>query len=340
MSDPIVSFRNVDIVFGSKPHRALPLIDAGKTRREIQDQTGQTLGVAGATFDIMPGEVIVLMGLSGSGKSTLLRAVNGLNPVIRGETLVRDGDSMVNPATCGEERLRRLRRSRIAMVFQQFALLPWRTVSDNVGFGLELAGVSLAERSKRVAAQLELVGLGGWGNKHVHELSGGMQQRVGLARAFATDAPILLMDEPFSALDPLIRDKLQDELIQLQKTLHRTIIFVSHDLDEAAKIGSRIAIMEGGRVIQLGTPQEIVRRPATPYVAEFVAHMNPLNVLRAQDIMSPVAASATSSSNCELVTPLRQVIALKRAVSGPVLVIDNGRPVGQIGEAELLGCMG
>ncbi|NBN79149.1 choline ABC transporter ATP-binding protein [Microvirga tunisiensis] len=345
MSDPIVSFRQVDIVFGARPQQALPLIDAGKTRREIQDQTGQTLGVAGATFDIQPGEVIVLMGLSGSGKSTLLRAVNGLNPVIRGETLVRDDDgSMVNPARCGADRLRRLRRSRIAMVFQQFALLPWRSVAENVGFGLELAGVGPAERSKRVAAQLELVGLAGWGNKQVHELSGGMQQRVGLARAFATEAPILLMDEPFSALDPLIRDKLQDELIQLQKTLHRTIIFVSHDLDEAAKIGSRIAIMEGGRVIQLGTPQEIVRHPATPYVAEFVAHMNPLNVLRAQDIMIPLAqgrpGADASGPNCGPVTPLREVIALKRAASGPVMVVDNGRTVGQIGEAELLACMG
>ncbi|WP_374630224.1 choline ABC transporter ATP-binding protein [Pannonibacter indicus] len=343
MTEAAVSFRNVDIVFGSDPRSALPLIDAGRTRTEIQKETGQTLGVAGATFDIMPGEVIVLMGLSGSGKSTLLRAVNGLNPVIRGEALVRDEDGLVNPATCGPERLRRLRRSRVAMVFQQFALLPWRTVAENVGFGLEVAGMPVAERRRKVAEQLELVGLAGVGGKQVHELSGGMQQRVGLARAFATDAPILLMDEPFSALDPLIRDRLQDELLELQSKLHRTIIFVSHDLDEAAKIGSRIAIMEGGRIIQLGTPQEIVRSPATPYVADFVAHMNPLNVLRAQDVMVPVeaqAAAADDCSRCDLATPLREVIALKRQSAGPVIVLNGGIPAGLIREGDLLAAMG
>ncbi|ADZ71988.1 choline ABC transporter ATP-binding protein [Polymorphum gilvum] len=343
MSEPVVSFRNVDIVFGDRPQAALPLIDAGLSRREIRERTGQILGVADATFDIHPGEVIVLMGLSGSGKSTLLRAVNGLNPVIRGTVLVRDGDELVDPATCGEERLRRLRRSRIAMVFQQFALLPWRTVADNVGFGLELAGVPAEERRTRVAAQLDLVGLQGWGEKQVHELSGGMQQRVGLARAFATEAPILLMDEPFSALDPLIRARLQDELLDLQKTLNRTIVFVSHDLDEAAKIGSRIAIMEGGRVIQLGTPQEIVRAPANGYVADFVGHMNPLNVLRAQDIMTPLpdgsAERLSDAPRCVPAASLRQVIALKRGSPLPVLVADGDRLVGQVTEAELLGCM-
>ena len=183
------------------------------------------------------------------------------------------------------------------MVFQQFALLPWRTVAENVGFGLELAGVPEAERRTRVMKQLELVGLAPWAGKYAQELSGGMQQRVGLARAFATEAPILLMDEPFSALDPLIRTKLQDELLELQRQLKRTIIFVSHDLDEALKIGTRIAIMEAGRIIQYGRPQEIVLNPASDYVRDFVAHMNPLNVLRAQEVMMPFASLPKAGAN-------------------------------------------
>ncbi|MCX2724071.1 choline ABC transporter ATP-binding protein [Roseibium salinum] len=339
---PIVSFKNVDIVFGENPQSALPLIDAGKTRQEIKVETDQILGVTGATFDIYEGEVLVLMGLSGSGKSTLLRAVNGLNPVIRGEVQVHDGQGYVNPETCSEQDLRQLRRHRIGMVFQQFGLLPWRTVAENVGLGLELAGMPVKERAAKVEAQLKLVGLTGWGEKYVHELSGGMQQRVGLARAFATDAPLLLMDEPFSALDPLIRDKLQDELLDLQKELNRTIIFVSHDLDEAAKIGSRIAIMDGGRVIQLGTPQEIVKKPANDYVADFVSHMNPLNVLRARDIMVPPGSLPGSLANgltCDADTPVRDVAKLKKSSAEPIVIQSNGKIVGVVGEGELLDCM-
>jgi glycine betaine/proline transport system ATP-binding protein len=204
-----------------------------------------------------------------------------------------DGDDIV-VNDCPAEQLRTLRRKRVAMVFQQFGLLPWRSVADNVAFGLELAGMPVAERMKTVGEQLELVGLDQWADKPVHELSGGMQQRVGLARAFATEAPILLMDEPYSALDPLIRDRLQDELLDLQAKLNRTIIFVSHDLDEAMKIGSRIAIMEGGDIVQVGTPQEIVLNPASDYVRDFVAHMNPLNVLRAREVMTAFGALAQS----------------------------------------------
>jgi glycine betaine/proline transport system ATP-binding protein len=183
-----------------------------------------------------------------------------------------------------------LRTSRIAMVFQQFALLPWRTVAENVGLGLELRGASKGEMDRIVAEKLAMVGLTQWASKFGHELSGGMQQRVGLARAFATDADILLMDEPFSALDPLIRDKLQDELLLLQKDLKKTIIFVSHDLDEAMKLGNRIAILEGGRIVQCGRAEEILLHPADDYVAEFVKHMNPLNVLRGGALMTPAAA--------------------------------------------------
>jgi glycine betaine/proline transport system ATP-binding protein len=198
---------------------------------------------------------------------------------------VRDGTRMVDVVSCDAATLRQIRQKSVAMVFQQFALLPWRTVDENVGFGLELSGVPEAERLVRVEKQLELVGLSQWKNKYAHELSGGMQQRVGLARAFATEAPILLMDEPFSALDPLIRTKLQDELLDLQKRLKKTIIFVSHDLEEALKIGNTITIMEGGRIVQSGRPEDIVLRPANDYVREFIANVNPLSVLTAWNVM-------------------------------------------------------
>jgi glycine betaine/proline transport system ATP-binding protein len=348
---PAVRFENVDIVFGPRPQAAFPLIDEGLSAAEINARSGQIVGVMDATFDVAEGEIVVLMGLSGSGKSTLVRAVNGLNKVSRGSVHVKDGEGSVDVSTCDAATLRRIRRSRVAMVFQQFGLLPWRTVADNVALGLELAGVEKAEIDRRVKAQLALVNLENWAGKKVHELSGGMQQRVGLARAFATDAPILLMDEPFSALDPLIRDKLQDELLEFQRGLRRTILFVSHDLDEAMKIGNRIVIMSGGRVIQVGTAQDIMLNPATAYVAEFVAHMNPLNVLRACDLMRPQAGpvdvsvavrltDAPPASGVQAVAPsgmrIRDVMEA-RLVSGlPVLIEDGGVIVGIVDEADIL----
>jgi glycine betaine/proline transport system ATP-binding protein len=280
-----VEFKNVDIIFGANPKQAQEMAHAGVDRAEILAKTGNVLGATKANLVVNEGEISVLMGLSGSGKSTLLRAVNGLNKVTAGEVLVKDGDRMVDVASCKEDMLRHIRQKQVAMVFQQFALLPWRTVRENAGFGLELAGVPDAERKTRVDRQLKLVGLDQWANKFVHELSGGMQQRVGLARAFATEAPILLMDEPFSALDPLIRTKLQDELLALQKQIKKTIIFVSHDLEEALKIGNRITIMEGGRIVQSGTPEDIVLRPANDYVRDFIANVNPLSVLTAWNVM-------------------------------------------------------
>jgi glycine betaine/proline transport system ATP-binding protein len=225
------------------------------------------------------------MGLSGSGKSTLLRAANGLNTVTRGQILVRHAGGVVDVAACDAPTLRQVRRKSVAMVFQQFALLPWRTVRDNVGLGLEFQGLARAERRRVVEEKLELVGLTEWADRKTQELSGGMQQRVGLARAFATDADILLMDEPFSALDPLIRSRLQDELLSLQDSVQKTIIFVSHDLDEALKLGDQISIMEGGRIVQTGTAEDIVLRPANDYVAQFVRHMNPLSVLPGTTVM-------------------------------------------------------
>jgi glycine betaine/proline transport system ATP-binding protein len=288
-----VEFKDVDILFapqgGSDRRRAmreaLVALDAGGTRADIQTRYGVIVGVAGATLSVAHGEISVLMGLSGSGKSTLLRAANGLNPVTRGNVLVRDGESAIDVATCGMLQMRRLRRERVAMVFQQFGLLPWRTVRENVGFGLELRGESTVKRRQIVDEKLELVGLTQWAERHVGELSGGMQQRVGLARAFATDADILLMDEPFSALDPLIRSKLQDELLALQARVKKTILFVSHDLDEALRLGDRITILQNGRIIQTGTAEDIVMAPADDYVAEFVRHMNPLDVLTGAMIM-------------------------------------------------------
>jgi glycine betaine/proline transport system ATP-binding protein len=283
-------FDHVDIVFGAGKRDALARLDQGETRDEILKATNTVVGVAGASLSVEEGEICVLMGLSGSGKSTLLRAANGLNRVTRGKVLLRHQGSLVDISAIDAPTLRAVRTTSVAMVFQQFALLPWRTVRDNVGFGLELRGMPKAERDKIVDEKLKMVQLDSWADKFGHELSGGMQQRVGLARAFATDADLLLMDEPFSALDPLIRTKLQDELLLLQKNLQKTILFVSHDLDEAMKIGNRIAIMEGGRIVQWGTPEEIILKPANAYVAEFVTHLNPMNVLKAGSIMQPLAA--------------------------------------------------
>ncbi len=288
-----VEFQDVDILFPRGPGRsgrtalreALSALDGGASRADIQSKYGVIVGVAGATLSVAQGEISVLMGLSGSGKSTLLRAANGLNRVTRGHVRIRDGESDVDVATCDTAQLRRVRRERVAMVFQQFGLLPWRTVRDNVGLGLELRGEPAATRKSIVAEKLELVGLSQWADRHVSELSGGMQQRVGLARAFATDADILLMDEPFSALDPLIRGKLQGELLALQERVKKTILFVSHDLDEALRLGDRISILQNGRIIQTGTAEDIVLAPADDYVAEFVRHMNPLDVLTGSMIM-------------------------------------------------------
>ncbi|CAN7405200.1 choline ABC transporter ATP-binding protein [Pararhizobium sp. LjRoot238] len=333
MIDAVV-FKNVDIIFGNKPEAAIAMVDQGKTRDEIGAATGLVLGVADASLTITEGEILVLMGLSGSGKSTLLRAVNGLAPVVRGEVQVKTKHGTINPYKTSAKSLRDFRMHDVSMVFQQFALLPWRTVEDNVGFGLELAGVPDKERKDRVAEQLELVNLTKWAGRQVKELSGGMQQRVGLARAFATGAPILLMDEPFSALDPLIRTRLQDELLEFQRRLKKTILFVSHDLDEAFRIGNRIAIMEGGRIIQCGTPQDIVKNPANQYVADFVQHMNPITMLTAMDVMQQglnrADGAAGVTATAKPTTPLIDILDAMSRQPGSIGVVDNGAVVGTI----------
>lgn len=323
-----VRFDNVSIVFGEAPQKALPLMDEGQSRSEVEAATGQVLGVHNCTLTVDQGEILVLMGLSGSGKSTLLRAVNGLNPVVRGHVQVQDGTWSANVQGCSASDLRRVRRECVSMVFQQFGLLPWRTVRENVALALELADVPRKERLARADKQLALVGLSDWAERKVGELSGGMQQRVGLARAFVTEAPILLMDEPFSALDPLIRTRLQDELLELQRDLKRTIIFVSHDLDEAFKLGGRIAIMEGGRIVQLGTPREIFSNPASEYVADFVANMNPLGVLTARDVMTETAVAGARDVSVE--TPVSELINELSGDTTALNVVDEGTSLGTV----------
>ncbi|MBA1199981.1 choline ABC transporter ATP-binding protein [Pseudomonas shirazensis] len=281
----IIRFEDVDVIFTNKPREALSLLDQGQTREQILKQTGLVVGVEKANLDIEKGEICVLMGLSGSGKSSLLRCINGLNTVSRGKLFVEHEGKHIDIAHCTPAELKMMRTKRIAMVFQKFALMPWLTVRENISFGLEMQGRPEKDRRKLVDEKLELVGLTQWRNKKPDELSGGMQQRVGLARALAMDADILLMDEPFSALDPLIRQGLQDELLALQSKLNKTIVFVSHDLDEALKLGSRIAIMKDGRIIQYSKPEEIVLNPADEYVRTFVAHTNPLNVLCGRSLM-------------------------------------------------------
>ncbi len=325
-----VEFKDVDILFsqagrdGRKSLReALASLDGGAARADIHNKFGVIVGVAGANLSVAPGEISVLMGLSGSGKSTLLRAANGLNPVTRGHVLIRDSERTIDVATCDTTQMRRLRRECVAMVFQQFGLLPWRTVRENVGFGLELRGEAAARRKTIVDEKLELVGLSQWAERYVSELSGGMQQRVGLARAFATDANILLMDEPFSALDPLIRGKLQDELLALQARVKKTILFVSHDMDEALRLGDHISILQNGRIIQTGTAEDIVLAPADDYVAEFVRHMNPLTVLTGGMIMQHRASMAGDGGNVWLDIGRRYRLSLNSSDEALGLHLDG-----------------
>ncbi len=331
MPTAMIEFDKVSIVFGADPPSALPLMDAGNSRAEVQRASEQVLGVHDCSLTVNRGEISVLMGLSGSGKSTLLRAVNGLNPVIRGRVLVRNqAGEMVDVVTAGGESLRGLRRGAVSMVFQQFALLPWRSVVENVALGLELAGMAKEARLAKAREVLATVNLTDWAEKKVSELSGGMQQRVGLARAFATDAEILLMDEPFSALDPLIRNRLQDELLQLQEKMHCTIVFVSHDLEEAVKLGNTITIMEGGRIVQTGTPEDIVLRPANGYVADFVAHLNPLSVLTAADAMVADAGPGDPARTVAPGSSLKDALPLFADTDAPVWVAEDGTVRGRI----------
>jgi glycine betaine/proline transport system ATP-binding protein len=267
-------------VFGEEPEAALELVRQGSTKEEILARTGATIGVFDASLTIEAGEIFVVMGLSGSGKSTLVRLLNLLIEPTAGHILI-DGTDI---SQLKDSQLRALRRKDISMVFQSFALMPHMTVQDNTALGLELAGVNRAERHIAADQALDQVGLAGWGASYPDELSGGMQQRVGLARALASDPSILLMDEAFSALDPIIRTEMQSELLRLQQVKRRTIVFISHDLDEAMRIGDRVAIMKDGHVVQVGTPEEILRNPADDYVRSFVRGVDASAVFKAGDI--------------------------------------------------------
>ncbi|NCO70156.1 MAG: glycine betaine/L-proline ABC transporter ATP-binding protein ProV [Shewanella vesiculosa] len=275
-----IEIKNLYKVFGSEPRKGVKLLEQGKSKEEIYEQTGLTVAVQGASFVVNKGEIFVVMGLSGSGKSTLVRMLNRLIEPTSGEVLV-DGQNILD---MNKDELVKFRRSKTSMVFQSFALMPHQTVLENAAFGLELDGMDKKQREERALDALKQVGLEGLEKAYPNELSGGMQQRVGLARGLAVDPDILLMDEAFSALDPLIKTEMQDELLKLQDRHERTIIFISHDLDEALRIGDRIAIMQGGRVIQVGTPEEILQNPADDYVRAFFRGVDPTGVISAGDI--------------------------------------------------------
>ncbi|SDG83964.1 glycine betaine/proline transport system ATP-binding protein [Vibrio xiamenensis] len=291
----ILEVQNLYKVFGEKPEEAFSLIEQGKNKDQIFEQTSLTVGVKDVSLSINEGEIFVIMGLSGSGKSTLVRLLNRLIEPTRGSVLLRDKDI----AHISAEELREVRRNNISMVFQNFALMPHMTVIENAAFGLELAGMDVSERKKLALTALERVGLDSYAESYPDELSGGMKQRVGLARALACDPDILLMDEAFSALDPLIRTEMQDELIRLQNDDKRTIVFISHDLDEAMRIGDRIAIMQDGVVVQVGTPDEILHQPANEYVRSFFRGVNVASVISAKDIARKQPAAVFKKSDTD-----------------------------------------
>lgn len=276
----ILEVSNVTKIFG-KANKALHLLNEGETKQNILKKTGATVGVSKASFDVKAGEIFVIMGLSGSGKSTLVRMLNRLIEPSTGEIFI-DGENIVS---MNKEQLRELRRKKISMVFQKFALLPHRTILGNVEYGLEVQGVQKETRMKKALDALKLVGLDGYENQYPKQLSGGMQQRVGLARALANNSEILLMDEAFSALDPLIRKDMQDELLEIQSSMKKTIIFITHDLDEALRIGDRIALMKDGAIVQIGTPEEILMNPSNDYVERFVEDVDLSKVLTAGHVM-------------------------------------------------------
>nr|WP_040405597.1 glycine betaine/L-proline ABC transporter ATP-binding protein [Ectothiorhodospira sp. PHS-1] len=288
---PKIAVKNLTKVFGDPPAPALKLMEEGYDRKEIQQRTGLTLGVADVSFDVAQGEILVVMGLSGCGKSTLIRCLNRLIEPTAGQILI-DGEDITG---LSNKDLLALRRRKFGMVFQNFALFPHRTILQNTAFGLEICGMDQSEREQRAAQALQLVGLEGWEQAFPSQLSGGMQQRVGLARALAVDPDILLMDEAFSALDPLIRRDMQQELINLQARVKKTIVFITHDLDEALRLGDRIVLMKDGRVVQIGTPEEILSSPASRYVERFVEDVDKTQILTAGGIMRDARVLALPS---------------------------------------------
>lgn len=276
-----IRVENLVKIFGNKPQSALKRLKAGQNKDQIQKETGQTVGVNNVSFSVEPGEMFVIMGLSGSGKSTLIRCLNLLNKPTAGNIFV-DNENIVK---FDKEQVRTFRQNKMSMVFQHFGLFTHRTVLENVAYGLEVKKMSKENRNEIALDMLTTVGLEGWENKMIHELSGGMQQRVGLARALTNDPEILLMDEPFSALDPLIRREMQLELLDLQSRLKKTIIFITHDVNEAFKLGDRVAVMKDGKIVQIGTPEEILTNPSNEYIEDFVKDIDRSKIIQAKNIM-------------------------------------------------------
>ena len=311
---PVIETRNLSKVFGKNTKQTLKLMDKGLTKEEILKETGNTVGVNRASFSVEEGEIFVIMGLSGSGKSTLVRLLNRLIEPTEGSILI-DGEDL---AKMDKKSLRKARREKMSMVFQQFALFPHRTILENAEYGLEIQNVPKEERSKKAEEALKLVGLGDYTHQMPGQLSGGMQQRVGLARALANDPKVLLMDEAFSALDPLIRKEMQDELIDLQSSMKKTIIFITHDLDEALRLGDHIALMKDGVVVQVGTPEEILVHPANDYVEKFVEDVDRSKILAAHHIMK-----RPETVNIEKHGPRVALERMREEGISSILVIDG-----------------
>ncbi|SMF73246.1 quaternary amine ABC transporter ATP-binding protein [Candidatus Pelagibacter sp. HIMB1321] len=336
-----IQIKNVWKVFGNTSAEALDAIQNQKiSKTEALEKFNSVIGVSDVSFDVNPGEIFCVMGLSGSGKSTLVRHINRLLEPTSGQILVNGQDVM----GLEKESLQEFRNKKIGMVFQNFALMPHRSVIDNIAMPMEIRGVNKNQRYEQANKILDIVELQGWGNKYAHELSGGMQQRVGLARALAANPEVLLMDEPFSALDPLIRRQLQIEFINLSKQMKKTTVFITHDLDEAVKVGHRIAIMRDGMVIQIGTPEQIVMNPADNYVADFVKGISRLKVVEAKTIMKskeqfekengPLPSNAIEMKENDLLTNL-----IEKSVSNnaPIVIKDNsGNLIGAISQKDLL----
>jgi glycine betaine/proline transport system ATP-binding protein len=316
MANLVLEVKNLYKIFGHNPQgRALPMVVSGKSKKEILEETGCTVGINNASFQVEKGEIFVIMGLSGSGKSTVIRCLNRLIEPTEGEVLV-DGKDITR---LSQKELRHIRRKTMSMVFQRFGLLPHRTVIDNVAYGLEVQNIEKADRYAQAKEAIETVGLSGYEDQMTQALSGGMQQRVGLARALANDPEILLMDEAFSALDPLIRVQLQDELLELQARLHKTIIFITHDLDEALKLGCRIAIMKDGKIVQIGTPEDILTFPADDYVKDFVENVDRSKVLTAESILRKTETGYDSYG------PHQTIRKMKSFGSSTLYIVDSNR---------------
>ncbi|WP_347549115.1 glycine betaine/L-proline ABC transporter ATP-binding protein [Pseudalkalibacillus hwajinpoensis] len=309
-----IEVKNMTKIFGSHPKQGMKSLENGKTKDQILEETGSTVGVNKASFAVKPGEFFVIMGLSGSGKSTLIRLVNRLIEPTDGEVYI-DGEDIT---LMNQSSLINTRRKKLGMVFQKFGLFTHRTVIANVAYGLEIQGMSKSDREKKALKSIEDVGLKGYENSYPSELSGGMQQRVGLARALANDTDILLMDEAFSALDPLIRKEMQDELLHLQKKLGKTILFITHDLDEALKLGDRVAIMKDGQIVQVGTSEEVLENPANSYVSNFVKDVDRSKILEAHHVMKKPEVLTTFKDG-----PRVAVRKMEEAGASSIFVVDK-----------------